>query len=179
MTFVKIHPFEAAGMGQAPFRFVGYERKAHVDYPGATPRPGSSCDYCGTAIMDVFMVRSADGREFKVGCDCIRKVYAEFDADIPVDARKAIARMQRQQREASRMAKFEKASVRRNATRETLAANPDWFVDQPHPFAGGNAFFAEKTLRDYYEYLLQSGGVGGWDRVAKIIEARAAQATDR
>lgn len=55
------HPFERAGLGQAPFRFIG------------ATRGRSSCCYCGTAIATKFFVRSADGQTFHAGCDCIAK----------------------------------------------------------------------------------------------------------
>jgi hypothetical protein len=69
-----IHHFELAGLGKAPFHFTGtVTEKVFVACPGATPKAGSSCDYCGTGIRYEFWVRSACGKEFKVGCDCIHK----------------------------------------------------------------------------------------------------------
>jgi len=82
-----IHPFEARGLGQAPFRFVGmveqdlcygeailnreeYQRTGIA----LTTKPGGSCAYCGTYIVNMYRVRSADGREFHVGCECVEKV---------------------------------------------------------------------------------------------------------
>lgn len=58
-----VHVFQAAGLGIAPFTFkeVQYDTK------------GTHCDFCGTAIVNVFWVGSADGKRFKVGCDCIEK----------------------------------------------------------------------------------------------------------
>lgn len=79
---VKVHVFQAAGLGIAPFRFVGIETDADR---GAIQRERESsglvfttnhctcCDYCGQAIHNAFVVMSSDGRTFKVGCDCIRK----------------------------------------------------------------------------------------------------------
>lgn len=60
-----IHVFEVAGLGSAPFTFVG------VDYN----QKGTHCDYCGTAIVNVFWVRGSCGKTFKVGCDCIAKTH--------------------------------------------------------------------------------------------------------
>lgn len=70
----KIHRFELAKLGKAPFHFTGtVTEKVFVACPGATPKAGSSCDYCGTSIRYEFWVRSSDAKEFKVGCDCIHK----------------------------------------------------------------------------------------------------------
>jgi hypothetical protein len=72
----KVHPFERAGLGVAPFRFVGtYESKfqAVPGDPSCPVLPGSSCDYCGQGIMLVCTIEDANGKRFKVGCDCCRK----------------------------------------------------------------------------------------------------------
>ncbi len=44
------HVFERAGLGLAPFRFVGMEEKTFQACPGAPIQAGSSCDYCGTGM---------------------------------------------------------------------------------------------------------------------------------
>lgn len=81
-----LHPFELAGLGRAPFRFAGmveqdlchgerilnreeYQRTGIA----LTTRPGGSCAYCGTAIVNMFDVISADEKRFHVGSECIRK----------------------------------------------------------------------------------------------------------
>lgn len=77
-----IHCFEQAGLGKAPFRFVGLETaadRASLNTQRAgdgltyTTNYSTSCDYCGTAIQNAFQVVSSDGNRFKVGCECIRK----------------------------------------------------------------------------------------------------------
>lgn len=71
---VAIHRFELAGLGKAPFRFAGFSVETYQACHGAPTQPGTSCDYCGTGIMNVCHVESADGKTFKVGIDCIQKV---------------------------------------------------------------------------------------------------------
>src|SRR5215831_9819973 len=71
-----MHKFEQAGLGKAPFRVVGYTREIYQAVPGdpnCPCQPGAACDYCMTAIVDTFWIRSSDGRRFKVGCDCVYK----------------------------------------------------------------------------------------------------------
>lgn len=69
-----VHPFEEAGFGRAPYRFDGVTRNWFVACPGDPGKPGGSCDFCGQGIAYEYWVRSADGRRFKVGCDCIEKL---------------------------------------------------------------------------------------------------------
>jgi len=73
LTEVGKHAFELAGLGKAPFRFVG-ENKNLITYPDGSTQPGGSCDYCGTGICYECIIKSSDGKLSKVGCDCIRKV---------------------------------------------------------------------------------------------------------
>lgn len=77
-----IHAFEQAGLGKAPFRYVGMEYQeisygqAVVGHAGGVPittKPGGLCAYCGQYIVNMFGVESADGNRFHVGCECIRK----------------------------------------------------------------------------------------------------------
>ena len=67
------HAFELAGLGLAPFRFVGMRENAMALPDGSTKAAGS-CDYCGTGIRYEFSILSADGKRSVVGCDCINKV---------------------------------------------------------------------------------------------------------
>lgn len=71
-----VHLFERKGLGKAPFTVIGYGVFTYQAIPGAKDcpiQPGTNCDYCGTAIMYAAKVRSADGKEFKVGLDCVKK----------------------------------------------------------------------------------------------------------
>lgn len=172
-TYAKatIHPFEAAGLGVAPFVFTGHSESVHTEADGRT-RAGGSCDFCGTGIRQTFHVRSTDGRTFKVGSDCIRRVYAEFDAEVPVDARCVIADAQYQKREAKREAEWQKLRARMDVARATLAAHPDAFTDRKHPHDGLAA--QGLTYRDYLDFLLSRGGADSRDQACKIIAKLAA-----
>jgi hypothetical protein len=72
----KVHPFERAGLGVAPFRFVGYYESKFQAIPGdpsCPVLPGLSCDFCGQGIMIVCQIQDARGARFKVGQDCCRR----------------------------------------------------------------------------------------------------------
>ncbi len=70
---VGLHVFERAGLGKAPFRVTGFTVKTFKASPDSPTQPGTCCDFCGTGIMNVCMIRGADGSEFKVGCDCVAR----------------------------------------------------------------------------------------------------------
>lgn len=70
------HAFEVAGLGAAPFRFVGMSEN-YITYPDGTTQAGGCCDYCFTGIRYECHCVSSDGKRFKVGCDCIAKVGDE------------------------------------------------------------------------------------------------------
>lgn len=70
---VWVHPFEKSGLGKAPFACIGYAKLVYQACQGAPVQCGGSCDFCGTGIMHSYTIRSADGRTFKVGSDCLER----------------------------------------------------------------------------------------------------------
>ena len=148
----RIHPFERAGLGQAPFRCAGHFEAVFQAAPDAPRQPAASCNYCGQGIMEVFVVRSVDGREFHVGCDCIRKVWREYDTEIPADFRAAVLEIERAKREARRVKREAQVAARAERALARLASKPGLFSDRPHP----SQWHATKglTLRDYYDWCL-------------------------
>jgi hypothetical protein len=114
-----VHPFERSGLGKAPFHVSGFEVKTYQAHPDAPIQPGSSCDYCGTGIMNVCWIKGADGRKFKVGIDCVRKTgETALLAAARMAARTERARISREKNAAARA---EHAKV---AVPSFLASNP-------------------------------------------------------
>lgn len=151
-----IHKFEAAGLGKAPFRFSGCEKLVFQACPGAPIQPGGSCDYCGTAISQAFWLTSADGRRFKVGCDCI---YKAGDAGLKkvVDAeKKKRAKARTAERIAEGAGMLSDPELRERLERE------------PHPNG-----FKGKNLLDWCNWMLDHAGNKGKLSVARTIEAFA------
>lgn len=107
-----IHPWERIGLGLAPFAFSHYSESKFVAAPGVPARPGSSCDACGASIMSVFHVTSADGKAFKVGCDCIAKLLHECATTAE---QRAAAKLLKTARKAKRTAETQ---AKMNATRD-------------------------------------------------------------
>jgi hypothetical protein len=160
-----IHKFELAGLGMAPFRFTGQmEEKTYCACPGAPVQPAGTCDYCGTAIRYQYTVVSADGKRFKVGCDCIRKTD---DAGLIQQISKAERELRNRKNAVARTKRAEKKAFRIEAAKSLFPLVQDQLSTQPHP----NSHFAQagKTLADYVVWCLNNGVEAG----AAIIEKAA------
>lgn len=157
-----IHAFEEAGLGKAPFRYIGIEHQdiSHgervIGSSGGiaiTTKPGGTCDFCGAYIVNMFKVESADGNRFHVGCDCIRKVG---DAGLKKAIDRDVNQMKRD-RDLARIA-------------EAKAALPKAYslCGKPHP----NEYRASlgETLMQYVGWLLDNGGMSGRLRAARMVE---------
>jgi hypothetical protein len=80
-TVTPVHPFARFGAG--PYSFVSLETSEdreeknaaaeRAGLPFTTNMCGGSCDLCGTAIWNVYTFATAEGRKFKVGCECAEK----------------------------------------------------------------------------------------------------------
>lgn len=157
-----VHRFEQAGLGKAPFRFVGYETKTYQACQGAPIQPGTCCDYCGTGISGVYWIRSSDGKNFKVGCDCVLKTG---DAGLRRVINAKLAEQRLVARHAREGARIETAKVKLadEAVRAELAA-------KPHPRAAGNPdYFGKLTLLDWAEWMMANAGNKGRIEVARLL----------
>jgi hypothetical protein len=144
----KIHKFEAAGLGKAPFRFEGCETRTATP---SCPNPSTSCDYCGTGIVNVFWIRSADGKRSKVGCDCIRK---HGDSGLVKIVSEAEAAKRREANAKRRQAKWKKAADDIARAKAALADVSGKLAGLPHPVAHHAA--AGRTLLDYVSWLFDN-----------------------
>jgi hypothetical protein len=147
----KLHEFERAGLGKAPFRLVNVYFVSGL----------RSCDYCGTGIQEICVIRSADGNQFKVGNICVEKTG---DRGLVDTVKREVNRLRTQRRneKADEKIKVALAKLETDSTlREKLAA-------EPHPYA----WLAEKGLTslDYVDWMLKNGGRKGRGEAAKVIE---------
>ncbi len=128
------HPFERQGLGKAPFAYIGQvhqdmmygevvlNRETATASSGyITTKPGGTCAYCGTYILNMFNVGSSDGQIFHVGSDCIMKVGQQADDKATRALVKAV-----------------KAAIARNA-KERLAAKA----------SAAKAFYATPDVQAY------------------------------
>lgn len=161
-----IHPFERAGLGVAPFRLVGHEESWFQAAPGEPRRPGASCDYCGTAIVDTFWIAGTDGRRFKVGSDCVHKT-TKPGTKVRTEVERKVRTIQNAKRHAREDAKAAGAVelLQDPAVRAELARHP-------HPLW----FRAERgdTLLQWAEWMLANAGRKGKVEVAAALQNAAA-----
>ena len=161
----KVHKFEAAGLGLAPFAFIGVETAAdraaiQSERAGSgmiyTTNNSTSCDYCGQGIQNAFRVRSADGKTFKVGCECIRK---SDDGGLI----RVVKDEESKKRRAAAKARNEKKWKReRDLVAAFRAGGGESLRSLPHPKGrDGSAF-------DYVRWCLDNKCYG--ETVLKIIE---------
>ena len=81
-----IHKWEAQGLGQAPFTCVGlyslparslaeHNPQAYQAELAQMPKGFDigTCAVCGMALTNNFLIRTGCGRQFSVGCDCVKK----------------------------------------------------------------------------------------------------------
>ena len=166
-----VHPFERAKLGQAPFRCVGYESTADREAANSHRRAhgqtyttnmcGGTCEYCGTAIWDVYIIESADGRRFKVGSDCVTKTGQKAliaRVKRKVDAKKRAAK-------AAKIAAELKAYLADETTRAILAAVEYSPAGPAHP---------AQTLLERAEWMSRYAGAAGRARAVKSIKSALA-----
>lgn len=161
MTATKIHKFELAGLGKAPFRVIGCEEQIFQAAPGAPMQPGTCCDYCGTGIMYVFWITSADGNRFKVGSDCVAKT-GDVGLKTVVDV---------QVRKMKRETKAKRDAVRIESALENLKDESfrDFLRQQPHPYG----YMADKglTMLDFCEFMFENAGNSGKIKACRKVES--------
>jgi hypothetical protein len=166
-----VHRFELAGLGKAPFRFTGQvSEKTYQACQGAPIQAGSTCDYCGTCIRYEFWVRSACGKEFKVGCDCIHKTD---DAGLIQQISVAERKLRDAKNVAAKARKAAKLAGRVETAKAILPTVCGRLASEPHP----NRYFAEqgKTTLDYVRWCLDEGRFSKpcLERACFIIEKAA------
>lgn len=102
-TVTTLHPFEQAGLGKAPFRYLGSDEKRTK-----SGQPAGTCDYCFRGILTCCVIGSADGKSFVVGCDCVRKVFGATNR-VLTDMERDVARVNLEKRRAKAEAKRQAA----------------------------------------------------------------------
>jgi hypothetical protein len=107
---LKAHPFELAGLGTGPYRFVGMVSIPSLSLAEANPDAYNNalrelprdlvggcgtCANCGMAISNICIVVDAQGRRYGIGSDCVLKTY---DSYLGNAVKVAVAKHQREQR---------------------------------------------------------------------------------
>lgn len=162
LTLVGKHAFEVAGLGLAPFRFVGASENV-ITYPDGTQKAGGSCDYCGTGIRTECHVRSSDGKQFKVGCNCIEKVG---DTGL-LKAYKTSPEYRAKQRQI----RAEKDRAISTELQRLIAERSETLRAMAHPY-----FYSDRktglplTRLDYIQFILGCSGASGRKSLLKSLK---------
>lgn len=152
------HPFEAAGLGTAPFTLVGFKPLGDgrqvigaVGGVAVETKTGGTCDFCGMAIGNVFRVRGADGREFNVGCDCVGKLNGKQDRRLVAEVAAIVKDRVKAAREAKDAAKLaELAGIMNDAAAEAA------LIALPHPRG-----FVGQSYATYVGWMYAHAGKSG------------------
>jgi hypothetical protein len=149
-----LHPFEARGLGKAPFKFVGLAHQeiaygervlGHVGGCTMTTKPGGTCAYCGTYITNMYNIESADGVKFHVGSECVKKTD---DAKLVREAGYATRKMNRERRVArGRQAKADAKVYCDDVLLNKLGTLCK--LPHPHPFRAEQG----ETLADWARFM--------------------------
>lgn len=158
-----IHKFEMAGLGKAPFKFVGIEElRGPITLlggiqVGAPGQPMGSCDYCGNGIAICCRIRSSDGKEFVVGSTCVGKVG---DKGL---MRNISFEMREQKRLKALRADQDFISKWRTTYQANSSIGLAW-MNEPHPHIPG------RTFKEYIEFLFENAGVSGQMKAAGAVQ---------
>jgi hypothetical protein len=163
---LNLHAFEKSGNGRAPFHCVGFAAipspslaehnvEAYNRALRALPKDVGcgTCDHCGTAIMNNFIIESSDGNRFVVGCDCVAKTG---DAGLVKEVRAERLRTVREKREAGRrLARTERETLwaaERAARGATFKIEHAGLIKRAEPFMDV----------DFIQSLIERGTAGGF-----------------
>ncbi len=167
------HPFERAGLGVAPFRVVGVCEKRGpirtvlasgvVSEVGGPGQPMGTCSYCSQGIAICYAVRSADGKTFDVGSECVNRTNTPIEPKV-VRELNAKARDRRNAVADERVARTRELLAREDV-RAALAAQA----------AGGDGWNASRPMLERVEWLLAHAGRSGKVRACRLVEQVVAE----
>lgn len=140
------HEFEAAGLGSAPFELHSYRRA----------RDGATCQFCGTRIVHVYIIRGADGRTFEVGSQCVNRSGDRALRD-------AVARKAAEIKAADERARIDHAllRLRSDTIREALAN-----VQSPTPEGKRRG----ESALEWCDWMCANSGPKGHLKLAAFME---------
>lgn len=160
------HAFEVAGLGLAPFRFVGASENV-ITHPDGTQQAGGCCAYCYTGIRLECRVVSADNKSFVVGCNCIAKVG---DTGL-LKAYKTSPDFRRHQAKLRAV----KAKAVFDALTALIASKKEEFSAKPHPYGFVDRVTGTPmTYLDYINYQFDRCGAAGRAAMLKAMQKAAA-----
>jgi hypothetical protein len=165
---LEVHPFEQAGLGKYPYKYLYAKREVYVACPGAPVQPGGSCDYCSTGIYYQFWLESADGKKFKVGSECIMKANRKSRTGATPEERKSEYILKKAVTDYKRNVVKDAQKERVRLALEFLDNNEDFReVLNAIPRPGWKG---EQSMFDYIEWMRRNSGLAGNMKITKYIE---------
>lgn len=171
----KIHVFEEAGHGKAPYSYHGafyvdkvrageitsdYHKNIvteHFDYLDNGMKGLCNCHFCGTEILYHFKIMSSDRHKFIVGSTCI---YKTGDSGLINYVKPAKTELERVQKERKKQAAKGKRLIRETKKIEQgkkLLTNQSEYINTfPHPNNWYNS--QGKTFFDYCGWIFNHAG---------------------
>lgn len=168
-----LHPFERAGLGKAPFRYLGEIDQdirpngsrfiGEIDGVEITTNPGGTCAYCGTAIIDLYLIASSDGKRFHVGSDCVQRLRgARTLAKVKQDVKRVQKGRQKAREEARIRSAVERLADPLVAERLAAMPHPSGYRDRATGYP--------LSLANFVGWMLRHGGHSGRLATARVIE---------
>lgn len=161
------HAFEIAGLGLAPFKFVGASEN-FITYPDGTTKAAGTCDYCGTGIRLECRIVSSDRKESVVGCNCVEKVG---DTGI-LKAYKSSPEFRAHKR---KLAQLKDAIVQKEID-ALMVELSQYFAVLPHPYGYvDRATKVPLTYLDYVKYGIHQCGAAGRKTYIKFLRNKVVE----
>ena len=165
-----IHAFEKAGLGLAPFNYIGCEHRVGpikwvengITHESGSPgQPMGTCDYCGQGIAYCCIIKSSDKKTFIVGTTCVGKTH---DAGLINEVKREATRMKTENRKAAE-------KVRISDGMGVYEANRTLFASLPHSRGFKDFKTGEPmTMMDEFDWMYKNAGNAGKLRITRKIE---------
>lgn len=175
-----MHKWEQAGLGVAPYVLIGSGTMTYQACRDAPIQPGTSCDYCGQGISNVYFIRSKCRSYFKVGCDCVRGVCSAKEG--------VLTQVEQAVRKHNKVIRDRLDARKRDELTDLIETHRATFSTVPHPKlekcdardCGAQncechmSFFIGKTYADFLDFMFKSCGASGKARLLKVVKAKIA-----
>lgn len=140
---VLTHVWQTQGLGQAPFKIIGYwsapSKSLQEHNPNAYNMAMSSrpkccnlcCEHCGTGIMHHCIIKSADHKIFSVGSDCVAKTHdSKLISQVKARKNKVARERAAEKRAAAQLARQEARAIELQAERDRNGGLTDYEAEQ-------------------------------------------------
>ena len=129
---------------------------------GAPGQPMGTCDHCGMGIKYVYSIRSGDGNVFKVGSQCVKKIYSEHN----VKKDPIIVKINNDRRQAERHAQHEREKERIQEGEALVRQYEITLSTIPHTWR------EDETALDEFNWFMMNAGNKGKLKAIKIAKKR-------